>query len=134
MSHHWILENITRHGHKSTTTRRLIAEFLTRHKGLFCARTIEQALPSLDKVSIYRTLELMKSLDIITAVTTIDGQQFYEVNKETDHHHHIICTDCKKTKCVDCQEHAATPNIPGFSKIKHSIILTGVCDTCNDST
>ncbi|GEM_PF-1404260 len=124
----WLLEGLTHRGYKATTPRRVLTEHLLKHEGLFCALTIATKLPKLDKVSIYRTLETLKELNLINPVINIDGQQFYEKSEE-DHHHHIICTTCKKTKCIDCF-HEEKPKIPGFSNIRHSFILTGLCTIC----
>lgn len=124
----WLLEGLTKEGYKATTPRRVLTEYLLKQEGLFCALNVAKKLPKLDKVSIYRTLETLKELNLINPVINIDGQQFYEKSEE-DHHHHIICTNCKKTKCVDCR-HDEIPKIGGFSNVRHSFILTGLCTVC----
>ncbi len=129
MKYNWILEELVRHGYKATTPRRVITDYLIKHEGLFCALTMARKLNTVDRVSIYRTLETLKELQLIDAVVNIDGQQFYEKSDEGDHHHHIICRICKKTKCVDCS-HESVPKFPGFSNVRHSFILTGLCTVC----
>ncbi|HRH23830.1 MAG TPA: transcriptional repressor [Candidatus Magasanikbacteria bacterium] len=131
MKHNWLLETLLKNGHKATTPRRVITEYLIRQEGLFCALTMARKMNKVDQVSIYRTLEIMKDLELINPVVNIDGQQFYEKNGDDDHHHHIICTNCKKTKCVDCK-HDEIPKIPGFSNVRHSFILTGLCTVCKN--
>jgi Fe2+ or Zn2+ uptake regulation protein len=129
MKQNWLLTEMIEHGYKATTPRRVITEYLSKQEGLFCALTVAKKLPKIDKVSIYRTLETLKNIGIINPVVNIDAQQFYEKNGENDHHHHIICTACKKTKCVECK-HGQLPKITGFSNVRHSFILTGLCTLC----
>lgn len=133
MKQNWLLEKLMEQGYKATAPRRLITEYLIKHEGLFCPLNLAKKIHSIDKVSIYRTLESMKELQLINAVINIDGQQFYEKNDHGDHHHHIICTHCKKTKCVECT-HEVLPKISGFSNITHSFILTGLCNGCKKKT
>ncbi len=129
MPHNWLLEELVKHGYKATTPRRVITDHLIKQEGLFCALTMARKLARVDRVSIYRTLELLKEFKLIDPVVNIDGQQFYEKNEDVDHHHHIICTNCKKTKCISCR-HEELPKIPGFSDVRHSFILTGLCTIC----
>lgn len=129
MKQNWLLEKLVENGYKATTPRRVITEYLVKQEGLFCPLTIAKKLRTIDKVSIYRTLESLKDLGLINPVINIEGQQFYEKNDESNHHHHVICTNCKKTKCIDC-EHVTFPKVKGFSDVKHSIILTGLCTVC----
>ncbi|MBP9731982.1 MAG: transcriptional repressor [Candidatus Magasanikbacteria bacterium] len=131
MKQNWLLDELVKHNHKATTPRRVITEYLIKQEGLFCAITMARKLTTVDRVSIYRTLDTLKELELINPVVNIDGQQFYEKNGDEDHHHHIICTHCKKTKCVECI-HEELPKIPGFSKVRHSFILTGLCTVCKN--
>jgi len=129
MKQNWLLTTLIDNGLKATTPRRVITDHLAKQEGLFCALTVAKKLKTIDKVSIYRTIESLQNLGVINPVINIDGQQFYEKNDNTDHHHHIICTNCKKTKCIKCG-HDELPKIPGFSNIRHSFILTGLCTVC----
>lgn len=129
MKHNWLLEILTKSGYKATAPRQMITEHLIKQEGLFCPLTIAKKLPHIDTVSIYRTLERLKNLGSINPVINIDGQQFYEKNEKNDHHHHIICRNCKRTRCVECG-HTKIPKVPGFSDVRHSFILTGLCMVC----
>ncbi len=129
MKKNWLLEKLIEKGFKATTPRQMITEYVAKHEGLFCPLTIAKKLTRVDKVSIYRTIESLKKIGLINPVVNIDGQQFYEKNDNSDHHHHIICTNCKKTKCVECK-HEKLPKIPGFANVRHSFILTGLCTSC----
>jgi len=113
---------------KLTQPRLLIANFLTSKDGIFCTKEINKKIKTIDKVSIYRTLDLFQKEKIITPVINLNGEQFYEKNESKNHHHHIICLKCHKTECVHCTE----PKIKNtkFKNLTHSLIFTGLCQTC----
>lgn len=124
----WIIKNLQTNKIKVTQPRQRIANFLADKDGIFCAGEINKKIKTIDKVSIYRTLDLFQKEKIITPVINLEGEQFYEKNNDTDHHHHIICTACHKTECIDCTE----PKIKTtkFKNLNHSLIFTGLCQTC----
>ncbi len=124
-----ILAQLSQKNYKITAPRKNIARALQKIKGLFCVEDILKKYPELDKVSVYRTLELFAELDIIRPAIVLDHHQYYEKHDDESHHHHIVCTECKKTKCVPCS--FDTKTIPGFKKIIHTTVLTGICNTCN---
>ena len=125
----WIEEQLKTAGFKLSTSRKKIASLLQKKKGLFSAEDLLKKDKTLDKVTVYRNLDLLEKLDIIHRTIQRGGRQFYELHHEK-HHHHIMCDSCEKTACVPCD----TPiqkQIKGFSKVHHTIIFTGLCATCN---
>lgn len=123
----WILPKIEGGGYKQTAVRKQIATWLEKHKGIFSVHDILRAFPKLDKVSVYRTIELFGGLDIVHPITAIDGVQYYELHGNT-HHHHIVCTNCHKTACVNC--HIPKITVRGFARTHHTFILSGLCASC----
>jgi Fe2+ or Zn2+ uptake regulation protein len=114
-------------GHKLTETRKSIAFFVSGYKGIFSAKELMDTLPTLDKVSVYRTLELFELLDIIHPVLVQHGEKHYELHSE-NHHHHAVCTGCEKASCVDCE--VTRTKAKGFSTLHHSVVYTGLCTSC----
>ncbi len=96
----WILSALQQHGKKITDTRRTLSTHMLT-ACTFSAHDIIDAFPNIDRVSVYRTLELFESLDIIHPTTHIKGHQHYEVHTE-NHHHHSQCLGCGNAVCVDC--------------------------------
>ncbi|MBD3329984.1 hypothetical protein GF354_00465 [Candidatus Peregrinibacteria bacterium] len=115
-------------GYKLTKPRKLIAKWIVGHKGVFSALEICRSLTDLDRVTIYRTIKLFCSLDIIHTVLSLNGEQYYERHATRGHHHHIVCTMCKKSECVPCE--VPEIEISSFKKIHHSLVFTGLCDKC----
>lgn len=124
----WIIEKLKQNKIKITTPRQKIADWLNKKDGIFCTSEINKKIKTIDKVSIYRTLDLFEKEKFITPVINLSGEQFYEKNNEQDHHHHIICTKCHQTECIDCTE----PKIKNtkFKNLNHSLIFTGLCQAC----
>src|SRR4030043_2354422 len=49
--------------------------------------------PRINKSTIYRTLELLKELGLVTE-TKLGGDKLYYHHIEKGHHHHLICQKC----------------------------------------
>lgn len=91
-------------------------------------------VPSVDRASVYRTLELFAQLGITT--TTIRGwTPFTELAEPfKQHHHHIICEQCGKVVEIENDTLEDVLNIVAarhdFSLTKHIVELTGLCGSC----
>ena len=91
-------------GHVSrwTMPREAILEFLSRSPKHMSAKEIYASLyntyPGMGLTTVYRTLDLLARMGIITKLTLGDGESRYEFksSEKKDHHHHLICTICGK--------------------------------------
>lgn len=126
----WIEQFLKEKGFRSSIPRQRIIGWLITHKGIFSAQDILLALPKLDKVSVYRTLDLLSEFDIIHPILSRNGQQHYELHGE-EHHHHAVCDSCEKTSCIPCT--ITDTVVQGFSDLHHNFILTGTCNSCANS-
>lgn len=124
----WLKDNLKKMGYKSTPTRNKIWKQIEKTNGIFCAKQIIAKL-RIDKASIYRSLDLLEKLNIIRPAINIKGEQFYEKNNIKNHHHHIVCTECLKTSCINCTEPKLKTN-KKFNNINHLLIFTGICNSC----
>lgn len=125
-----ILSFFKKTGYKLTSTRKAIAKYVETKKGIFCAHDLISELSSLDRVSIYRTIELFEKLDIVHPVLVLDGQQYYEAHSNAQgHHHHAICTKCHKSECISCD--VEEKPVPGFKETHHMMAVTGLCYKCH---
>jgi len=127
---YWILSKVKEAGYKLTKTRKDVGAWIENHDGVFSAKELLGNMPSLDSVSVYRTIDLLQSLDLIHQVFTAHGEVHYEVHGE-DHHHHAVCTKCERAECVtDCSV-STKQRIKGFTNIHHTLVFTGLCVSCN---
>lgn len=124
----WIYETLLQHGYKQTPPREKVIKAITRFNGLFSTNDIIKKTTTVDRVSVYRTIELLSALDIIHPVTLRDGEQVYELHADKKHAHHVVCHDCNKTTKIAC----SIPNIvlKGFHHIHHTLVLSGLCSRC----
>jgi Fur family zinc uptake transcriptional regulator len=128
-----ILDTLKNFGYKLTPHRKTIVEYIERVDGLFSAYQVAQQFKNIDQASVYRTFALLQELDIIHSIGELDGQQYFELHeKKGKHHHHIICTNCKNTKCVDCC--IKIKEVSGFMVDHHSFLLTGLCTPCHQKS
>lgn len=122
-------EGLKQNGFRLSTPRRAVLSWIQAKDGVFCAADMIKELTEIDRVSVYRTIDVLSDLDIIHQVYQKDGQQYYEVDEEgKKHHHHVTCDRCGKDECIDCP--VPVTKVPGFSLIHHVVHFTGVCVKC----
>ncbi len=123
-----IAEHVRESGAKLTGPRREIIEYIENLDGIFAAAQIAKALKPIDTVSVYRTLQLLKELDMIHPSIVFEGEQYYELHGHEDHHHHAVCTSCREARCVECK--ISVSKLKGFTVNDHNLVLTGLCSSC----
>lgn len=90
--------------------------------------------PEVDKVSVYRTIKLFTSLNIVSVVTH-GWKQSYELSSPfLPHHHHMVCEKCGDV--IELQSSSIEALIQKFSKhyaftpTSHHFEINGVCEKC----
>jgi Fur family ferric uptake transcriptional regulator len=85
--------------------------------------------------TIYRTLELLKELGLVTEIDLDDGRIRYHLT-EKGHHHHLICSKCGDV--IDLPEHILLPlkeillNDYKFEADLKHLAIFGLCKSCRD--
>ena len=77
-----------------TKKRQAILDLLTTNHGTLSAAAIHAALPDIDLVTIYRTLDLFTKEKMIKQFHLQSGEAQYEHQSEP--HHHAMCTTCER--------------------------------------
>ena len=84
-------------GYRLTPQRTLIWEVLRdagRHlTAEEVALEVRRTLPDVNLSTVYRTLELLVSLDLVVETRLEGAASYYEVSPEPSHHH-FVCTGC----------------------------------------
>lgn len=93
--------------------------------------------PSVDKVSVYRTIALFMKLDIITSVPH-GWKHLYELSSPfKPHHHHLTCTQCGALIEIHSQKLesiiADLTHDHQFSPTGHHVEVTGICAVCKET-
>jgi len=130
-------ETLQEKGHRLTPQRMLIIEALHDAEQHISAEEIYEHLhsryPYANISTVYRTLELLKKLDLVTETDFGEGRVRYHV-AEKGHHHHLVCHSCGKI--VDLEESALYPlknallRDYGFAADLRHLAISGECSTC----
>ncbi len=138
-----LIERLQAQGWRITNVRRTLLEILVvHHKPLSVADILEATTRrglEPNKTTVYRELERLKEEGIIREVL-IDGKaQYVELIDEADHHHHLICTNCKRVEEVDFPQEIEKKideltrliqRKTKFGTLNHSVDFFGVCRAC----
>ncbi len=135
-------------GHISrwTMPREAILEFLSISSKHMSAKEIYASLyatyPGMGLTTVYRTLDLLARMGIITKLTLGDGQSRYEFksSEKKDHHHHLICTTCgriinysefldEELSLIKKTEERLAKKYD-FKIFNHNIEFFGICGKC----
>jgi len=126
-------------GYKLTPQRVAVLQVLHQSDGHITAADIYQKVqaryPHVNKSTVYRTLELLKELRLVTETDLGSGRLCYH-HAERGHHHHLICQRCGRV--VDLDEAVLTPlkelltsQYSFIPEIRHLAIF-GYCLNCEE--
>lgn len=97
-------EDLKAKGYKLTPQRMMVLEALHEAEGHITAPGIYNRVrlkyPWINKSTVYRALELLKKLDLVTE-TELGGDRLYYHHAEKGHHHHLICQNCQQVIDMD---------------------------------
>ena len=129
-----------------TMPREAILKLLSKSSKHMSAKEIYaslyEAYPGMGLTTVYRTLDLLARMGVVTKLTLGDGQSRYEFksSEKSDHHHHLICTHCGKIidysefldeelRLVKKTEERLAKKYD-FTINDHNIEFLGVCSKC----
>jgi len=137
MSHHTgLVESVRRQGYRVTPQREMILDAI-HAEGHVTAdevhRRVRAKTPAVNLATVYRTLELLKELGIVTAIDTGEGCVYYELAGKQPHHH-LVCVGCGHMLELDddvlqplekelCKRY-------GFQVNLNHLALFGTCPKC----
>lgn len=134
MSCHRILRET---GHRLTPQRMLVIEALHNADRHISAEELYEQLhgryPYANISTVYRTLELLKELNLVTETDFGEGYVRYHV-AEKGHHHHLVCQTCGRI--TDLDEPALGPlkdellEEYGFEADLRHLAIPGECSKC----
>jgi Fur family ferric uptake transcriptional regulator len=130
-------ETLQEKGYRLTPQRMLVIEALHNADQHISAEEIYEQLhsryPYSNISTVYRTLELLKKLDLVTETDFGEGRVRYHV-AEKGHHHHLVCHSCGKI--MDMEESALYPlketllQEYGFEADLRHLAISGECYEC----
>jgi len=135
--HHRVAEALQQIGYRLTPQRMMILDAIADSGGHISAEEIHErvrvAYPYLDISTVYRTLDLLKTLHLVSETDMGRGHAQYELLSK-GLHHHLICTECGKILDVDNSfldplRRAIEAEYDFHAEIEHLAVF-GMCSDC----
>ncbi len=140
-SHERAVESLRDQGHRLTPQRLLVLSIVAEgggHMGVDeVFRRAKEAYPYMDIATVYRTLHLLKKLDVVTEVA-IGDRLHYELTDPNGRHHHMVCQVCngavnlgphylEELRRTLLQEFGFEPDLEHFT-------VAGTCSDCQSAS
>ncbi|KYG32063.1 Fur family transcriptional regulator [Alkalihalobacillus trypoxylicola] len=131
------MDQLKEKGYKHTGKREEMLRLFSREKRYISAKDVLEAMnlqyPGLSFDTIYRNLSLFAQLNILET-TELDGEKKFRFRCSTqEHHHHLICLDCGKTKHIKSCPMELIKSHKTFSDFEvtgHKFEIYGRCNQC----
>ena len=137
--HGTMIESLREVGYRLTPQRMLILSIIHDSKGHITAEEIHSRVvkqyPFVDISTVYRTLQLLKKLRLVSETDLGGGRVQYELTQEA-RHHHLVCRQCGATYPLDdevidpLRERLLEKH--GFQADMEHFAIFGLCRECGD--
>lgn len=128
---------LSKNGLRITKPRQVVFAALSANSAPLQIGEIVKQCPSIDRVSVYRTIELFTELHIIESIPLGWKHQYELAGPFKPHHHHIYCTQCGQLIDIHSSnleslvaQLAARYN---FTVHTHKFEISGLCKQCRES-
>jgi Fur family ferric uptake transcriptional regulator len=139
-----ILDHLRDCQYRLTPQRRLIVETLLDYSQDHLSaedlyRIVKRRDPAIGLATVYRTLDLLASLAVLTKVNFGDGCSRFELSaaKRYHHHHHLICEACGVVQGFDEDLLGGLERTierrTGFRVHDHEVKFYGICHQCRQA-
>ncbi len=128
---------LKQHGYRLTGPRTAIVEAVLAHTRPFTAEQLVSELAAgneaIGGATVYRTLEVLASVDVLTRIVSPDGHPSY-ISGAPGHRHHLLCERCGSTvtftACPMPDLIATLANDTHYIISDHTLEVFGICPTC----
>ncbi|MGK2965958.1 MAG: Fur family transcriptional regulator [Tepidiformaceae bacterium] len=130
-------EILRKAGHRMTPQRLLILRIIRHAQGHMTAtqvmHVVHETYPSVDVSTVYRTLDALRRLRLVTSTDLGQGDILYEWARE-EPHHHLVCTSCRAIQQIGHQHfdrlESALLSERGFRPDFDHFAIFGLCREC----
>jgi|ERR687895_1263441 Fur family ferric uptake transcriptional regulator len=131
-----VLDRLRSRGHRMTPQRRAIVEEIMRTPGHIApgdvVHRVRQSLPGTNPSTVYRTLDLLEELGIVSHAHFEEGAEYHHFDDRS--HVHLVCSSCGRSQSLEATE--AEPLVrhiegrSGFSPDFTHFAISGLCSRC----
>ena len=133
--------NLKEKGYKLTPQRRAIVDIIIQNAGSHLTTEelydlVKTECPEIGLATVYRTVQLLEELGVVSKLDLNDGCYRYELVREDENHqhHHLICSQCGKVievqgDLLEILEHEIESKYD-FKIKNHSVKFYGICSEC----
>ena len=86
------------------------------------------------RATVFRTMRLLQSLDMVCRVLMDDGRLHYRLSRTRGHHHHLVCVGCGRVEgFTNCNVPALAEEVAGLTGYEiegHWLEVYGRCRAC----
>jgi len=127
--------------YKLTTQRKIIFDVFSEHGEKHLSpeeiyEIVKTSHPEIGLATVYRTLQIFDEIGMIKKMNFNDGCSRYELTdeNESEHHSHLICTQCSKVIELEDEELESINEIlekeKKYNIKEYNIKFFGVCKDC----
>ncbi len=137
-NHDELVKTLRRAGYRVTPQRESVLSVLGECGGHVTAEQVlarvRERYPYLNKSAVYRSLDLLADLSLVTVTDLGQGRVEYELHNHP-HHHHLICRGCGKivqvdNRCFSTLEKGLRQNYGFEADLTHFAVF-GRCHNCS---
>ncbi|MFB4166174.1 Fur family transcriptional regulator [Alteribacillus sp. JSM 102045] len=130
------LNRLKKEGFKFTGKREQLLHLFAEEKRYLSAKEVLAAMqkmyPGVSFDTVYRNLALFEEMGILE-MTELEGEKRFRFScSTTEHHHHLICLECGKTRQIhSCPMDWIEESVEGdFEVTSHKFEIYGYCTDC----
>ncbi len=135
--HESAIDRLRTRGYRMTPQRLSVLDIVASRSGHVGAdevwNRVKMQHPYVDLATVYRTLQLLKRVGVVTEVV-IGNKLHFELTDQHNRHHHMVCSHCDAVQTLSPAyldelsqrlqlEFSFTPDLENFT-------IGGTCDKC----
>jgi Fur family transcriptional regulator, ferric uptake regulator len=138
--HRAVGERLGRVGQRYTRNRRALVDALAKGRRPLAVTDVRAGTRPLPQSSIYRNLTVLAEAGVVRRVVTEGDFARFELDEGlTQHHHHLVCSNCGRVEDAsvpDALERSIDRALDrlardaGFASVSHRLDLIGRCRDC----
>ncbi|MBV8691062.1 MAG: transcriptional repressor [Actinobacteria bacterium] len=138
--HELVAARLRRAGQRYTTARRRLVDHLAAVRRPVTTNDIVRQDPNAVLSSVYRNLGVLTQAGAVRRVLGADDAARFELDEAlTEHHHHLVCTDCgdvadftlsPRAEAAVSRALADAVKESGFESDAHRLDVLGRCARC----